>query len=42
VREIERTDPLPSSRAPKDKKIRRTNAKHHDRVAIQAIKELTP
>jgi hypothetical protein len=30
-------DPLPSPRAPQDKKIRWTNAKHHDRVAIQRL-----
>ena len=36
-REGSSEDPLPSPRAPQDKKIRWTNAKHHDRVAIQAI-----
>jgi hypothetical protein len=36
-REGSSEDPLQSPRAPQDKKIRWTNAKHHDRVAIQAI-----
>jgi hypothetical protein len=29
-------------RAPQDKKIHRTNAKHHDRAVTQAIQEVTP